>query len=262
MSVAPPGAVLAFNSSAVIASDTDAGRRSPPKPSLQQWELVWSDEFDGTAIDGAKWTVAAPSDPNFDGGVNSYDPGHVSLGDGDLVIRSDVAPSATPGESPAYLSGKVKMASKFRFGKIEIRAKLPEGQGLWPAIWLLPADGSWPPEVDVMEMLGNDPQTIYMTNHWGARRRERQTQGTFTGPDFTADYHTFTLEWEPGRMRWLVDGVERWTVRDHVPSKAMYVILNTSVGGDWPGAPDHSTAFPQFFDIDYVRVFNRTTKGA
>jgi beta-glucanase (GH16 family) len=96
-----------------------------------------------------------------------------------------------------------------------------------------------------------------MTNHWGTRAHRRQSQTDYAGPDFTAGFHTFTLEWEPGRLTWLIDGVERKVMTDHVPDKPMYLRLNTSVGGSWPGLPDASTVLPQYFRIDSVRLYQR-----
>ena len=235
----------------------------PPTPRPQErWRLVWGDEFDGTQVDSEKWEVADRSQPNYDGGVNSYDPENVSVEDGRLVIRSrDHGPSA--GDlSERYSSGRVKMNGAFLYGRIEVRAKMPAGKGMWPAIWLLPRDGSWPPEVDLAEVLGDDPNTVHMTHHWGTGQADHQfDQDSFTGPDFSADFHTFTLEWEPGRLRWLIDGVERRVVTDHVPRVPMYLRINTSVGGDWPGLPDEHTAFPQQLQVYYVRVYQEQPAG-
>ena len=98
------------------------------------------------------------------------------------------------------------------------------------AIWMLPSDRSWPPEIDLLELLGNDPHRTYRTHHWGSRKRDLHHTTDFVGPDFTQDFHTFSIEWEPGKLRWLIDDVERKVETAHVPSKAMYLILNTSVG--------------------------------
>lgn len=222
------------------------------------WQLVWDDEFNTGQIDTSKWVVADASQPNYDGGINTYDPANVSLQAGDLVIRSATSGTTKSGD-PAYTSGKATTKHKFSFlyGKVEIRAMLPGTKGLWPAIWMLPDDGSWPPELDIMESIGSDPHRIYMTNHWGDPQNPAQSQSDYSGPDFTAGFHTFALEWEPGRLTWLVDGVERKVMTDHVPTKPMYLRLNTSVGGSWPGPPDASTVLPQYFRIDSVRLYQR-----
>lgn len=229
---------------------------APPAP----WDLVWEDEFEGATIDLKKWVVADRSVKNYDGGINYYDPQEVYLENGNLVIRSQ--PQTGPNGKQMYSSGRVTTKKKFGFlyGKVEVRAKLPGTQGLWPAIWMLPYDGSWPPEIDMMELLGNDPTRVYMSLHWGTKKQDLHSQGDFAGPDFTADFHVFSIEWEPGQIRWLIDDVERKVTTAHIPNKAMYLIFNTSVGGDWPGPPDGSTVFPAYMQVDYVRVYQHPKK--
>jgi hypothetical protein len=236
--------------------DRHAGYPPANVPVDAPWQLVWDETFDGPQLDPGKWAVADDSQPNYDGGVNTYDPANVSLQAGNLVIRSKARGTTKSGD-PAYTSGKVTTKHKFSFlyGKVEVRAMLPGTQGLWPAIWMLPADGSALPELDIMESIGSDPHRIYMTDHWGARGHRHQDQTDYSGPDFTAGFHTFTLEWEPNRLSWLVDGVERKVMTDHVPATPMYLRLNTSVGGAWPGLPDASTVLPQYFRIDSVRLY-------
>jgi hypothetical protein len=215
------------------------------------WALAWRDEFDGDAVDTTLWDIADTNlEPNYDGGENTYRPDHVAVTGGDLVITSDASEDGTE-----LRSGRVSSVEAFRYGRIDVRAKLPGTQGMWPAIWLLPQDGSWPPEIDIMELIGDEPDRVHMTLHYGSRG-DRSSDGTdFTGPDFTATFHTFSLEWSPGRLRWLVDGVVRKSVARRVPDKEMFLIINTSVGGTWPGPPDDTTDFPQQFSVDYVRVY-------
>jgi beta-glucanase (GH16 family) len=141
-----------------------------------------------------------------------------------------------------------------------MRAKLPATRGIWLAFWMLPVDGAWPPEIDIFELLGHLPNRVYMTNHWGSYPNQKSDQSYFSGPDFSAGYHRFTLEWQPGWMRWKVDGQTRKVVTQNVPDRQMYLILNTAVGGNWPGSPDRSTMFPQHFWIDYIQVFQRFTR--
>ena len=228
---------------------------SPPEP---EWKLIWADEFDSDRVDAKKWNIADRNVTNYDGGVNSYDPANVYLENDNLVIRSQCQNL----DQQVFTSGRVTTRRKFSFlrGKVEVRAKLPGTQGMWPAIWMLPIDGSWPPEIDIMESLGNDPKRIYMTQHWGRRKQDLHSQTDFAGPDFSQDFHVFSIEWEPHQIRWLVDGVEKKVVAENIPSRPMYLILNTSVGGDWPGMPDQTTAFPATMQVDYVRVYQRARK--
>jgi beta-glucanase (GH16 family) len=220
------------------------------------WKLVWNDEFTSRRLDLTHWTVTNTfGEALNDGELNSYTPDELSLANQNLVIRTRPLPN--PRRAQPYLSGRVTTKGKFSFlyGKIEVRAKLPKTKGLWPAIWMLPDDRSWPPEIDIIELLGDNPRKIYMTDHWVVHAGRRQDESSFTGPDFSADFHVFTLEWMPNQLRWLIDGVERKVMTEHVPSKAMYLILNTAVGGDWAGAPDKTTVFPQYFTVDYVRIY-------
>lgn len=225
------------------------------------WSLVWADEFDGLRLDARRWAIADRSHANYDGGINYYDPAEVSVENGHLVIQSHPQGVGRGGKQ-TYSSGRASTQGKFAFlyGKLEVRAKLPGTQGLWPAIWLLPADKSWPPEIDLVELMGSDPARIYMTHHWGSRRQDLHHTTDFVGPDFTGDFHVFSIEWEPGRIRWLIDDIERKVETAHVPGKAMYLIFNTSVGGDWAGLPDETSVFPANMQIDYVRVYQHPRK--
>ena len=205
--------------------------KTPPPPPPPVWKLIWADNFDGPRIDTKKWNIADHTVTNYDGGINFYDTSNVFLYNGTLVIRS----LCQDLDRQIFWSGRAMTKNKFSFlyGKVEVRAKLPGSRGMWPAIWMLQSDGAWPPEIDIMEMLGDDPQRVYMTHHWGKHKEDLTDQTDFFGPDFTDDFHTFTVEWQPHQIRWLIDDVERKVVTENVPNKAMYLILNTSVGGEW-----------------------------
>jgi beta-glucanase (GH16 family) len=158
-----------------------------------------------------------------------------------------------------YHSGAVTTEGKFgfRYGTLSIRAKLPKGPGLWPALWLLPdthpAAGQLAgSEIDLMEELGRDPHTVYFTvwqgtSHVGCH---------FSGPDFSAAYHTYTLNWSPGRAQWLIDGVTHCTLWRDVSNQAMFLLMNVAIGrpDNWGGAPTAATHFPQEMDVKWVRV--------
>lgn len=230
---------------------------APPKKSVppSDWILTWSDEFNGSKVDATKWNVYDRLN-SYNNELQYYSPDEVQVGNGTLKLtshRRDV-------KGKAYTSGAVNTLGKFAqpFGKWEIRAKLPGTKGIWPAIWLLPADETWPPEIDIMELLGHEPNVIHMTNHWKDSKGAHQSKGgPFSGPDFTKAFHTYAIEWEPGKIRWLVDGVERFVSTEGVPDGPFYLILNTAVGGDWPGNPDTTTVFPQTQEIDWVRVYRK-----
>ncbi len=218
------------------------------------WRLTWNDEFDGDSVDELKWLVedAALIKNNE---LQYYTPEDVYVHDGVLTLRSQ---KRSMGGRP-YTSGLVETKGKFsqKYGRFEIRAKLPKGKGIWPAHWLLPAVNKWPPEIDIMEMLGHEPNRVYGTVHWGTYPNNKHSGSSYIGPDFSEDFHIFAIEWEPDEIRWYVDGEEfyNFTTESYIPQETMRIILNTAVGGDWPGNPDATTVFPQYHDIDYVRVY-------
>lgn len=186
-----------------------------------------------------------------------YAPENVYVRKGCLVLKSE---RKGRGGKP-YVSGLVDTRRTFSqlYGRFEVRARLPRGQGIWPAHWMLPVDGSWPPEIDFMEMLGHEPNKVYQTVHFGTCQNHQQNGRSYAGPDFSRDFHTFAVEWEPNEIRFYVDGRRTSTVRENVPNKPFFLILNTAVGGDWPKYPDATTVFPQYHYIDYVRVWTRDT---
>jgi beta-glucanase (GH16 family) len=148
----------------------------------------------------------------------------------------------------------------FQYGYAEIRARVPAGQGLWPAFWMLPATHESKPEIDVLEILGDDPQTVHMFFHYRDIDGSADKDGSsWTGPDFSKDWHTFAVDWQPEAITWYIDGIERKRYDEitHVPAEPMYLLANLAVGGDWPGPPDSSTLFPSNYEIDYIRVWGR-----
>lgn len=148
------------------------------------------------------------------------------------------------------------------YGFFEARMKLPAGQGLWPAFWLLEEDQTAPPEIDIMEFLGHDKTTMHMNYHY-LESGHQQAQTSYTGPDFTSGWHTYGVNWEPGKITWYVDGIARKTFTgNQVTDKPMYMIMNLAVGGSWPGDPDMTTPFPAVMEVDYVRVYKLGTAAA
>lgn len=217
-------------------------------------EPAFQDEFEGRTLDTRKWNVQYPSGRTE---LQYYAPDAFHVEDGVLRIEAKRAKR----EAYDYASGVITTLGTFSqtYGYFEIRAKVPHGKGLWPAFWLMPADRTvWPPEIDVFEILGHDTHTVYMSNHWERPDGEhkRQTE-SFTGPDFSEDFHTFGVAWKPSEIIWYVDDVERARSRRKVSAEPMFVLANLAVGGDWPGVPDATTNFPSYFEIDYIRVYDR-----
>ena len=238
----------------------------PGNPS--EWVMTFSDEFDGTSLDLSKWatTYAGGGRTNNDELEWYVDNAQiVSNGTLKLVAKHESAHSGFP-----YTSGMISGHKSFSqmYGYFEIRMKIPAGKGFWPAFWLLPLPNAWPPEIDVMENLGHDTHTIYMTHHYATNYpnvgggKGGQHGGAYTGPDYSADFHTYGVEWSATAIVWYFDGVERYRSTEHIPLAGygftgMYVIANLAVGGSWPGAPDASTVFPNQLEIDYIRVYSR-----
>ncbi len=228
-----------------------------PRELPDGWKLLWNDEFEGDALDLSKWT---PEDAALqkNNEAQYYSPENVTVHDGMVTLRSERRPKG----SRPFTSGLIETRGKFArvYGRFEVRARLPKGQGVWPAHWLMPDDNSWPPEIDIMELLGHDPRRMYMNNHFTHKDGgHRHTGESFRGVDFTEAFHVFAVEWEKYEIRWYVDGVLRFSTKEYIPAVPFRVILNTAVGGDWPGYPTNKTVFPVDHDIDYVRVYTRPT---
>ncbi len=251
--------------------------KSPP-PS--DWKLVWQDEFKSKKVDSKKWNVLLREQSKHNE-LQYYVPDEVYIENGCLRLRSRVRDYG----SMHYTSGRLDTRSKFAptYGRFEIRARLPGGKGLWPAHWLYPQNRNWEmeylmaeavaagkerlipeerpwySEIDIMEFLGHEPTTVYGTLHFYSFDGQKKTSsGTWKGDiDFTKDFHLYTLEWEPNEMRWFIDGKLLHSTTNGIPHTPHYLILNTAVGGAWPGNPDATTVFPQYHDIDYVRVYQR-----
>jgi beta-glucanase (GH16 family) len=216
------------------------------------WQPVWADEFSGTSFAPTDWIPTTGAWP-YNSELEYYSPSAITVANGNLTITS--TNQAQGGR--LYTSGRLEGRDRhsWLYGRFEMRAKLPGTRGLWPAFWLLPQDGSWPPEIDIMELLGHQPSRMYGTNHWPVPGGSQNESTPFDGPNFTAGFNIFACEWWPDRIDFFVNGQIYATHRTAIPQVPMYLILNTAVGGQWPGNPDATTVFPQRFDVDYVRVY-------
>lgn len=208
-----------------------------------------ADEFELRTLKGNK-EVQLYVDPDF--AHLGLDP--FKLRNGVLEIRAERPPPHAKAalRGYQYVSGLISTQPSFSqaYGYFEMRAKLPAGKGLWPAFWLLPADLSWPPEVDIMESVG-DPSKYYVTYHSNAAK----DSGTEVRID-PDDFHVFAVSWDPKVVVWYVDGRE--VKRLPTPAdmhKPMYMVANLALGGDWAGAPDATTPFPATYAIDYIRAY-------
>jgi beta-glucanase (GH16 family) len=244
-------ATLSGLSIALLAATTASVLATQPA----QWTQVWSDEFSGTSLNAGNWTPVDGPWP-YNDERQYYSPSAISVANGRGVITSTNVPQG----GRLYTSGRMDTNGKqqFLYGRFEMRARLPRTQGLWPAFWLLPTSNTWPPEIDIMEMLGHEPNRVYASNHWGVVPTNTFQTTPYTlpspTPNFATSFNTFACEWWPDRIDFFVNGTPIATHYSRVPQEPMYVIVNTAVGGFWPGYPNATTAFPQRFEIDWIRV--------
>jgi beta-glucanase (GH16 family) len=232
------------------------------------WELVWHDEFDGTVIDSANWTydIGAGGWGNGEAQYYTSRPENARIEDGLLVIEG----RQEQYEGSYYTSARLKTQGlqSFQYGRIEARLKVPSGDGVWPAFWMLGStfDGTnWPDcgEIDIMEYIGREPDLIMGTLHGpgysGALGLSQWNRQDYPIAD---DFHTYAIEWQPGQIDWYYDGSKYHTVtpadlsgREWVFDHPFFIILNLALGGQLPGPIGLDTVFPLQYHVDYVRVY-------
>jgi beta-glucanase (GH16 family) len=240
------------------------------------WELVWSDEFDGDSVDLKKWEFEVNGDGGGNRELQYYLTNNARVSGGQLHIEARRERYTGRDGTREYTSSRLRTRRKgdWVYGRFDVRARLPRGKGIWPAIWFLPTDqkyGGWPHsgEIDLMELLGHEPNKVHGTLHYSEHNGRHRSHGTNTvlaAGSFADDFHVFRLDWEPGVMRWYVDDrlyqtQTNWTGRtNQFPApfnQRFHLLLNLAVGGNWPGNPDASTSFPQSMIVDYVRVYRK-----
>jgi len=141
-----------------------------------------------------------------------------------------------------------------------MRARMPKGTGLWPTFWLLPKDRSWPPEIDIIEILGQEPTVLHTNAHSKATGVHTDAPDVIRVPDTSADFHLYAVDWQKDEIRWYFDGFE--VARAPTPAdmhKPMYILAGLPIGGHWVGRPDESTHFPAVLTIDWIRAYRRAT---
>lgn len=244
-----------------------------PEWILEGWELVWQDEFDGDTINAENWTHEVGGDGWGNGEAQYYtdDPKNAYVADGQLhivALKENLL-------GKLYTSARLTTQDKVEvgYGRIEARIQIPEGQGLWPAFWMLGNDlpqVGWPfaGEIDIMENVGHEPSTIHGTVHGPGYFGGNGVGGPKTlpsGEQYADDFHIFAIEWEEDEIRWYMDDEIYFKVTPNtVPGEwvydhPFYMILNVAVGGEWPGYPDGTATFPQTMKVDYVRIYEQST---
>jgi beta-glucanase (GH16 family) len=270
------------------------GKKLDGKSNKSEWSLVWNDEFNGKEIDRSKWTFDIGNwivDENGNGITSGWGNNekeyytdsneNAFIDDGKLVIKAKKEQVTDQFGTYDYTSAKLKTKGLFskKYGRYEIKARLPVGKGLWPAIWMLPEEdkyGTWAAsgEIDIMEAWGSRPNTVSGTIHYG----EGWPNNKYIGKEFELPenrgidkWHTYALEWEPGELRWYVDG-ELYQTQNKWYSKGkdnaanfsypapfdqeFYLVMNLAVGGWFDGEVDETTKFPSQMEVDYVRVYD------
>lgn len=236
------------------------------------YNLVWNDEFDGTSINSDDWThEIGTGDGGWGNNELQYYTNSTSnsyLSNGSLIIEAKEQSFQGSPYTSARLITKDKQI--FQYGRVDIRAILPEGQGIWPALWMLGnniSDIGWPAcgEVDIMELVGHEPSTVHGTAHWGPQGQSFSTFAgagySISGEKFSEAYHVFSVKWEANSIKWLVDDEEYFSIDNgdvdvNYPfNDEFFFIFNIAVGGNWPGSPDATTQFPQKMFVDYIRIF-------
>lgn len=246
--------------------------------SSQGYTLVWQDEFDGDSINSNYWSFQLGTGSQY--GLTGWGNNELQyytdrernayIENGYLVIEAHQESYQGQPYTSARLVTKDKKV--WKHGKIEIKARMPETQGIWPALWMLPQEnkyGGWPAsgEIDIMELLGHQPDIVHGTIHYGNSFNDKgsksgqikDTEGTFA-----SDFHVYSIEWDSRGIQWLLDGepFHKATPADVEPyswpfDEPFYLLFNIAVGGNWPGYPDESTIMPQRMLVDYVRVYQK-----
>jgi beta-glucanase (GH16 family) len=277
----------------IVACNANA-QSAQPQPAAAApigYTLVWSDEFnapDGTTPDPQKW--------NYDLGGNGWGnhelefytnhPQNAQIRSGNLVITAQKESATDKYGTRDYTSARIKTQSLFAqaYGRFESRIKIPKGEGVWPAFWMLGEDIAtlgWPRcgEIDIMENIGKEPAAVHASLHGpaapgsdpGNNKATADRTQKFSLPghaNVSDDFHIYAIEWEPTTVRFFIDKENYATFTKAAwPQNAawpfdhkFFLILNLAIGGDWPGPPDADTVFPQQMLVDYVRVYSRDAR--
>ncbi len=274
------GATIGTGTVEVIIENDDVGDGNVAIPATgystpmeyESMNLLWSDEFSGTELDESNWTYES-GNGDWGWGNNElefYRRENTSIVDGHLVIQA--REEFYNGFN--YTSSRIITKNKFEFkyGRVDIRAVIPEGQGIWPALWMLGAnisEVSWPRcgEIDIMELVGHEPSTVHGTVHYANQSGDHMPPNgndtSLSSGKFSDEFHVFSLIWEEDRIEIYMDDQLYHTAtplslgsQNPYPfNEPFFFIMNVAVGGNWPGSPDASTVFPQAMIVDYIRVF-------
>jgi len=233
--------------------------------------LVWRDEFNGTEIDADSWKHELGNSGWGNNELQNYTASSTNSFVSNGLLTIEAREEASNGSN--YSSARMITAGlkEFQYGRVDIRARLPEGQGIWPALWMLGAnifEIGWPAcgEIDIMELVGHEPNVIHGTGHWGVQGSGTSTfQGNgFTlsgGAKYSDEFNVFSIVWTQNQVKYLMNDQEYFALTQgsvgglYPFNSPFFFIFNIAVGGNWPGSPDATTVFPQRMFVDYIRVF-------
>ena len=263
------------------AANVPSGEVAAGPVDYTEADLVWFDDFNGSKLDTKSWNYEFHEPGWVNNELQSYDDSaeNTYVKDGYLVIQP--IKKVSDDGTVSYTSGRVNTQGKhaFTYGRFEARLKVPSGQGYLPAFWMMPDDesfyGQWPKcgEIDIMEVLGHQTDTLYGTLHFGEPHSQDQGTYTLSSGNFSDEFHVFALEWDPGEIRLYCDGIKYKTINDWYTKRPgfgevtypapfdqpFYMIFNVAVGGNWPGYPDATTPFDERAQmvVDYVKVYQK-----
>ena len=263
------------------AANVPSGEVAAGPVEYTEADLVWFDDFNGSKLDTKSWNYEFHEPGWVNNELQSYDDSaeNTYVKDGYLVIQP--IKKVSDDGTVSYTSGRVNTQGKhaFTYGRFEARLKVPSGQGYLPAFWMMPDDesfyGQWPKcgEIDIMEVLGHQTDTLYGTLHFGEPHSQDQGTYTLSSGNFSDEFHVFALEWDPGEIRLYCDGIKYKTINDWYTKRPgfgevtypapfdqpFYMIFNVAVGGNWPGYPDATTPFDERAQmvVDYVKVYQK-----
>ena len=263
-----------------ILGCNEAGTPSKIPPAndwdLEGWKLVWNDEFESSSINKDKWSFEEGGHGWGNNELQYYSDSDSTafIRNGKLVLRADIVPQGIGASDNLryFSSARLRTFGKgdWRYGRVEIKAKVALGQGIWPAIWMLPTDwmyGGWPEsgEIDIMEHVGYDPGHIHGSVHTESYNHKINTQrgGSRRLNNIETAFYVYAIEWFEDRIDFYVDDEKYFSFQNDENNnfktwpfnQRFHLLLNVAVGGDWPGRPDQTTIFPSEMEIDYVRVY-------
>lgn len=234
----------------------------PPKG--QKWNLVLNENFAIEEVDSNRWEYCFPTgrcDHLQNQELQYYTSQNVIHSSGVLKLIAKLQPQEVKinNRKFPYTSGMIatKQSYDYKFGYFEVNAKAPSGQGLWPAIWLK-SRKHWPPEIDIMEILGHNPKQIYISQHWKENNNPHKFKSIcINGTDFSKSFHKYAVEWTRNRITWYIDGTQLYSSVKNIPQEPLMLIINLAVGGTMPGNPDITTPLVSEFEIKSIKIWQQ-----